>query len=82
MKTDQNIINIVYNELQNRNLHPTGEFDKKGRWYAANDDLINVRSPSAAWPYSQMTACRSKKYVKKVAEKYGCETLEQLRASV
>jgi hypothetical protein len=82
MKFDQNIINVVYNELQSRNLHPSGEFDKQGRWYAANDDLINVRRPSGAWPYSQMTACRTKKYVKKVAEKYGCETVEQLRERV
>jgi len=75
-------INQVYAELQSRSINPSGKFDNAGRWYAENSDLISVRSPSRAWPYSQMLACRTKKYVARVATKYGCETVEQLRAAV
>jgi len=68
----------VYEMLKNRLIHPSGTFDKSGRFYAANDDLINVRTPSRAWPFSHMMACRTLKYVKKVAEKFDCETKEDL----
>ena len=67
-------IQSVYEKLKNRKIHPSGSFDSAGRWYAENADLINVRAPSRAWPYSQMKACRTKKYVKAVAAKYNCET--------
>ena len=81
-QTNINIINDVYSALKNREIHPSGKFDSAGRWYAKHDDLINVRWPSRAFPYSQMTACRTKKYVKKVAEKFGCMTVADLRAHV
>lgn len=75
-------IDQIYTELQSRAIHPSGKFDNAGRWYAENSDLISVRSPSRTWPYSQMVACRTKKYVKRVAEKFSCQTVEQLRAAV
>lgn len=75
-------IDIVYKMLKERVIHPSGTFDKAGRFYSANPDLINVRSPSRAWPNSHMLACRTKKYVKKVCEKYKCKTLEDLISNV
>jgi len=68
--------------LKDRQINPSGSFDSAGRWYADNSDLIDVRSPSRAWPYSQMLACRTKKYVSKVAAKYNATTVDQIRALV
>lgn len=78
----KDMINQIYGELKDRQIHPSGKFDNGGRWYSDNSDLISCRTPSRAWPYSEMTACRTKKYIKKVAEKFGCKTIEELRASV
>jgi len=78
-KIDNNIVEEIYQALKNREINPSGTFDKGGRFYAENSDCINVREPSRRWPYSEMVACRTKKYVKKVAEKFHCETKEQLR---
>jgi len=74
----KDIIKEVYTMLKNRDINPAGEFDKQGRFYAKNKDLINVRTPSAAWPFSEMIACRTLKYVKLVCEKYNCQTKEDL----
>ncbi|MDX2369700.1 MAG: hypothetical protein QNK36_15095 [Colwellia sp.] len=71
-------IKIVYTELKNRDIHPSGTFDNGGRFYAEHDDLIDVRSPSRAWPYSHMQACRTLKYVKAVCEKFECETYDDI----
>ena len=73
-KTTQNAIKAVFGMLKNRDINPTGTFDDAGRWYAENDDLIDVRSPSRSYPYPEMVACRTKKYVTAVAEKFGCKT--------
>ena len=78
----ENIITIVYKELQSRKIHPAGEFDGGGRFYLTNNDLVNVRTPSRSWPYSQMVAGRTKKYVKRVAEKFNCKNIETLRRAV
>ena len=75
-------IKTIYRELRDRHINPSGEFDKQGRWYADNSDLINVRTPSRAWPYSEMVACRTKKYVTAVAEKFNCKTVDDLRRHV
>jgi hypothetical protein len=72
----------VYVLLRSRTIHPSGNFDSKGRWYSSNNDLIDVRQPSKAYPYSQMTACRTLKYVKAVAKKYNCKTFYQLKRCV
>ena len=76
------IIDTVYKMLKNREINPSGHFDKGGRFYATNDDLIDVRTPSRAFPYSEMQACRTKKYVKLVCDKYSCTTLAELIAKV
>ena len=65
-------IAIVYFALKERLIHPEGEFDKQGRWYPSDEENCGVsrthRSPSRAYPYSYMTACRSRKHVKDVSE--------------
>lgn len=76
------IINQIYHELKERMIHPSGKFDKAGRWYAKHSDLISVRSPSRSFPYSEMLACRTKKYVRLVCEKYECKTEQELRSLV
>ncbi len=75
-------IKQVYEMLKNRQIHPSGEFDKGGRFYAQHDDLINVRTPSRAWPFSHMTACRTLKYVKAVCEKFQCKNIDELKSAV
>lgn len=72
------IIKQVATMLKNREIHPSGTFDNGGRFYATNDDLISVRTPSRAFPYSQLMACRTIKYVAKVAEKFNCKSKEEL----
>lgn len=54
-----------YNARQNRSSHPAGEFDKKGRFYLSEvcDCCKGIRSPSAAYPYSQMVHGRSAKHI-------------------
>jgi hypothetical protein len=76
------IINEVYLQLKNREIHPSGTFDSAGRFHAANSDLISVRAPSRAWPFSHMVACRTKKYVKAVCEKFSCFTVEALKSKI
>ena len=75
-------IKECYQQLKNRNINPAGTFDSKGRWFSNNADLLNVREPSKAWPYSQMSACRTLKYVKKVASVFNCTSLEELKNKV
>ena len=78
MRDQAQIIQAVYEDLQSRTVNPSGTFDRSGRFYAANADLISVRAPSRAYPYSHMLACRTKKYVAKVCKKFGCVTKEDL----
>ncbi len=68
----------VYAMLKNREVHPSGSFDKAGRFYAEHGELISVRSPSRAYPYSQMQACRTLKYVKAIVEHFGCTSKEEI----
>lgn len=82
MNTQQEIINNIYIKLKERKINPRGYFDKQGRFWLRNRDLVDVRRPSPAWPYSQMTAARTKKYVQKVCEKYNCDSEESLRQCV
>ena len=76
LTTDE--IKSVYQQLRDRKINPAGTFDSGGRFYAKNSDLINVRSPSRAWPFSELVACRTLKYVKAVADKFKCETISEL----
>jgi hypothetical protein len=71
-------IKSVYFDLKERKLHPTGEFDKAGRFYLEHN-LTNVRSPSRAYPYSQMVAGRTLKYVKALVTHYNIQSEEELR---
>lgn len=76
------IIASVYKMLKDRDIHPSGTFAGGGRWHAEHGELICVRMPSRAWPYSEMTACRTLKYVKAVCEKFGCKTEKELMEAV
>ena len=76
------MIDAVYKMLQNREVHPSGAFDAKGRFYAKHTDLISVREPSRSWPFSHMIACRTKKYVKAVAVKFNCSTIDEILANI
>ena len=75
-------IQKVYLLLKSRAVHPSGKFDGAGRWHASNSEIVNVRSPSRAYPYSEMTHCRTKKYVKNVQEHFECRTLSELLAAI
>lgn len=52
---------------KDRDEHPTGKFDKGGRWYPASQEeqicCSDVRSPSRSWPYSLMLHCRTAKHI-------------------
>lgn len=69
----------VWRMLKDRELHPCGEFDKAGRFYLRDSELVNVRRPSAKYPYSQMHAGRTSKFVTSIADKYKCQTFEELK---
>ena len=71
-------IREVWNLLKDRKINPAGTFDSGGRFWSANADLISVRAPSRRWPYSHMSACRTLRYVKAVAEKYRCTNKNEL----
>jgi len=79
---NKQIINEVFQELKERNIHPSGGFDNAGRFYAEHQNLINVREPSRSFPFSQMSACRTKKYVAKVCDLFGCTSVDELKAKV
>jgi len=56
---------IMFWSRSHRITHPDGHKDKAGRWYPYSCEdpngqiSINYRSPSRAWPYSYMLACRT-----------------------
>ncbi len=64
--------------LKDRQIHPRGIFDKQGRFFLENSELVSVREPSVAHPYSQLAAGRTKKYVKAVVEKYSPKNKQEL----
>lgn len=78
----ENMVNAVYADLKDRKIHPSGSFDTEGRWWAEHRDLIDVRAPSRRFPYSEMLACRTRKYVAAVQKKFNCKSVEELRAMV
>jgi hypothetical protein len=75
-------IALVYEMLQNRKIHPSGEFDSKKRFYLKNRHLVNVRTPSKAWPNSEMLAGRTKKYVRAVYNEAKPKTLNSLLKAI
>jgi hypothetical protein len=74
----ENEIKEVFLLLRTRELNPKGKFDKAGRFYLDHADLVDVRDPSRAFPYSQLVAGRTLKYVKKVVEKFNPQSKDEL----
>ena len=77
------IINKIFEMAKSREIHPSGDLDKAGRWYP--DDLLSalmdsVRSPTRSYPWSYMSHCRTKKFIKKCVEKYQFTSLEEALA--
>jgi len=73
------IITEIYQQAKNREINPCGDFDNKKRWYPCDTLKVYtdcVRTPSAAWPFSYMIHCRTKKFIKKMVEGSGVKTLE------
>ncbi len=56
-----------YIKRKDRMAHPDGKFDSGGRWYASESEkqtcCQGLRTPSRAYPYSQMVHCRSLAHV-------------------
>jgi hypothetical protein len=77
---EKHVIDRIYRDLQERKIHPSGRFDTAGRFYLKNADCVSVRQPSRRYPYSEMSAGRTKKYLINVMEKYQCKTETELRA--
>jgi hypothetical protein len=52
---------------QERREHPSGDFDKAGRWYPSDEEkqdcCSSIRGPSRRWPMSYMVHCRTLKHV-------------------
>ena len=71
-------IKEVFVMLKDRELNPKGTFDKQGRFYLEDSELVDVRSPSTKYPYSQMNAGRTAKFVKAIVEKYKVNTKDEL----
>lgn len=71
---------LIYEKLKNRELNPSGKFDKQGRFYLEDKELVDVKEPSVKHPYSQMTAGRTAKFVKAIAAKYKVQNLEELES--
>ena len=68
------LITVEYILRRDRISHPSGNFDKKGRWYPSEKETASccsdIRAPSNSFPYSLMIHCRT---IKHVATLYGCE---------
>jgi ribosomal protein S11 len=71
--------------MRDRQIHPQGNFDNQGRWYpslAQSAGGMTVRSPSKTYPYSYMTACRTLKHTRCVADTSPELLLKQLEAAL
>lgn len=80
MKLKQDEIDLLINKFiqnaakqyirrQDRSEHPDGKFDNAGRWYPDDIEELDTdmyRSPSRAYPYSYMLACRSLEHIAKL----------------
>lgn len=71
-----NELKQVYVWLKDRVLHPKGKF-VNGRFYLKDEELVDVREPSRRFPYTQMVAGRSSKFVKAMAKKYKPTSLKE-----
>lgn len=65
------MVDDLYQARKARLVHPEGTFDKGGRWYPSARENGSVsathRSPSRAWPYSYLTACRTRRHCAELA---------------
>lgn len=55
----------MYIRRQDRAEHPAGRFDRAGRFWADEQCscCAGIRTPSRAWPYSQMAHCRTLRHI-------------------
>ncbi len=55
--------------LKARLIHPDGSFDNKKRWHpdVETESSKCIRTPSASFPFSKMTHCRTSKYQAQLA---------------
>jgi hypothetical protein len=57
----------LYLDRKDRAAHPDGEFDSKRRWSPSDTEhqpcCSTIRTPSAAYPYSALTHCRTLQHV-------------------
>ncbi len=57
----------TYIARRDRTAHPSGKFDNKSRWYPSEAEHCDccdaIRSPSAKFPFSYMTHCRTLEHV-------------------
>jgi len=68
------MVGRAYIARRDRKVNPEGNFDKQKRWYPseredAEGSGSNVRSPSAAWPFSYMLRCRTRKHVANLVQR-------------
>ena len=65
---------LVYVLRSKGKIYPKGTFDRKQRWYPSDEEecscCSNIRRPSAAFPYSLLSHCKTRKHV---ARLYGVE---------
>ena len=68
----KSIVDAIYTARKTRRTHPEGRTDNAGRWYPGDREDAGVssriRSPSRAWPWSYMLACRTRKHVAQLVE--------------
>jgi len=73
---------IEYYNRKNRISHPSGHFDKAGRWYPADrekcDCCYGIREPSRAYPLSNNMHCRT---IVHIANLYGVDVKELRKAA-
>ena len=72
--TNPETINQIYQRRKSREQHPSGTFDKGGRWYPDSSEHASccdsIRTPSLNWPYSLMLHCRTKAHIKHMLEEH------------
>lgn len=65
-------IDLVYRARRARvACPPEGRADRAGRWYPSDRESaggLDVRAPTASWPWSYLKGCCTKKHVQDVAE--------------
>ncbi len=64
---------------KSREAHPEGAFNPGGCWYPsdfeATTGCMSIRSPSAAYPYSLLTHCRTRKHIKELIHLRGLDAV-------